>query len=262
MVCNQVLPYVVRMHVDEMGEHQLTNFYGIRHKGKVTETDHAKVEMDVNLKFEVQKPSRKEAFNFKSSECQKYFKEITSSTQKLSSCFLSNEPFNKQIKKWEHEVKTHMIRAFPKIRSTKRKFSDTEAGKLFDERKRLKIMIEKEPSEENNAKLEVIEDNIADKIAERYRSDIENTMGHLTAEDGGINHLGVWKAKSAVMSSDKQNTPIALKDGKGNFITNPEGIKNLCLQEILKRLRHRDIRPDLTELKSLEDRGFLFLQDW
>ena len=61
MVCNQVLPYVVRMHVDEMGEHQLTNFYGIRHKGKVTETDHAKVEMDVSLQFEAQKPSRKEA---------------------------------------------------------------------------------------------------------------------------------------------------------------------------------------------------------
>ena len=64
MVCNQVLLYVVRMYEDEMGEYQLTNFHGIRHKGKVTETDHAKVKIDVNLKFKVQKPSRKEAFNF------------------------------------------------------------------------------------------------------------------------------------------------------------------------------------------------------
>ena len=55
-------------------------------------------------------------------------------------------------------------------------------------------------------------------------------MGHLTAEDGGINHHGVSKAKRAVVSSDKQNTQTALKDGKGNLITNPEGIKNLCLQ--------------------------------
>ena len=66
-------------------------------------------------------------------------------------------------------------------------------------------------------------------------------MGHLTAEDGGINHQGVWKAKSDVVPSDKIHTPVALKDGKGNWITNPEGIKNLCLQEVEKRLRHRDI---------------------
>ena len=98
MVCNQVLLYVVRIYEDEMGEYQLTNFHGIRHKGKVTETDHAKVKIDVNLKFKVQKPSRKEAFNFLSSECQKYFKEISTRTQKLSSCFRSNEPFKKQIK--------------------------------------------------------------------------------------------------------------------------------------------------------------------
>ena len=114
-------------------------------------------------------------------------------------------------------------------------------------------MIEYEPSEGNNLKLEVLENKIADKIAECYRADIESTMGHLTAEDGGINHHGVWKAKRAGASSDKQNTPTALKDGKGNLITNPEGIKNLCLQEILKRLRHRDIRPDLKALKSLKE---------
>ena len=76
-------------------------------------------------------------------------------------------------------------------------------------------------------------------------------MGHLTAEDGGINHLGVWKAKSAAVPRNKVNTPVALTDGKGNWITNPEGIKCLCLQEVLKRLRHRDIRPDLNTLKSM-----------
>ena len=57
-------------------------------------------------------------------------------------------------------------------------------------------MIEKEPSEENNAKLEVIEDNIADKIAERYRSDIENTMGHLTADDGTLTILVFGRQKA------------------------------------------------------------------
>ena len=119
MVCEQVLPYVEKMHVDEKGDHQLTKFYGINHRGKVTETDHAKVEIDLNLKFEVMKPHRQEAYNFKSTECQAYFKEITSNTQRLSSCFLSGEPFQKQVKQLEHELKSHIILAFPKITSRK-----------------------------------------------------------------------------------------------------------------------------------------------
>ena len=61
IVCEQVLPHVTKMHVDEQGEYQLTNFYGKNHKGKVTTTDHAKIELDLNLKFEVQKPPQNEA---------------------------------------------------------------------------------------------------------------------------------------------------------------------------------------------------------
>ena len=207
----------------------------------------------MNLKFVVQKPYRKESYNYKDTECQKYFKEITSNTHRLSSCFLSDEPFEKQMKKWEHEVKSHVIKAFPKIRSRKRKFCETDTGKLLEERKRLKLTTKVNPSDENRAKLAAIENNIAVKIAERYREDIENTMGHLTAEDGGVSHHGVWKTKSAVVPSDKTHTPVAMKDDKGNMITSPEGIKNLCLQEVLKRLRHRDIRPDLKELKRLKE---------
>ena len=219
----------------------------------MTETDHAKVEIDLNLKFEVIKPQRKEAYDFKSTECQALFKEITSNTQRRSSCFLSGEPFQKQVKQWEHELKTHIIMAFPKIRSKKQKFADTETGRLLEERKRIKLTDKIEPSEENAEKIAALENQIANKISERYRKDIESTMGHLTAEDGGVSHHRVWRAKNYVVPSYKNNTPVALKDDKGNMITSQEGIKNICLQEILKRLRHRDIRPDLFELKALKE---------
>ena len=65
IVCDQILPYIVKMHVDEKGENQLTNFYGINHKGKITETDHAKIELEINLGFVAQKPIRTEKYNFK-----------------------------------------------------------------------------------------------------------------------------------------------------------------------------------------------------
>ena len=80
LVSQNMLPMVVKMHVDEQGEHQLSNYYGINHNQKVTESDHAKIELHLNLDFERLKPIRKETFNFKSQECQQYFKLLTTNT--------------------------------------------------------------------------------------------------------------------------------------------------------------------------------------
>ena len=63
-----ILPFVTDMHMDEKGQYQLSNFHGKLHKGRVTESDHAMVQLHVNLQFVVQKPQRTEAFNFKNSE--------------------------------------------------------------------------------------------------------------------------------------------------------------------------------------------------
>ena len=63
-VCSTILPHVMKMHVDELGVYQLTNYYGKNHKGNVVTTDHATIELEINLKFVVQKPYRNEAYNF------------------------------------------------------------------------------------------------------------------------------------------------------------------------------------------------------
>ena len=38
------------------------------------------------------------------------------------------------------------------------------------------------------------------------------------------------------------------------MITNPEGIKKLCVDEITERLRHRPIHPNLIELQLLKEK--------
>ena len=106
LVCDNILPFVTGMHVDERSEHQVTNFYGKKCRGRVTETDHAMVQLHVSLKFEIQKPQRIEAYNYKSDEYRKYFKDITTDAIKFSQYFNSDEGFQTQIKKWEHTLKT------------------------------------------------------------------------------------------------------------------------------------------------------------
>ena len=78
-----------------------------------------------------------------------------------------------------------------------------------------------------------------------YRAQIQETMGHITGEDGASNNNGIWKAKNAVIANEKSSIQVALNDKEGNYISNQEGIKQLCLDEVLERLRHRAIHPDL-----------------
>ena len=126
LVCNRIMPYVLQMHVDEQGEHQLSNFRGIKNRQKVTESDHAKVELHLDIQFPQALPPRNETFNFKSDHCKKLFKECTTNTKRFSMCLSSSESFPEQIKSWEKNLKSCIFKCFPKIRSKKRKVSETK----------------------------------------------------------------------------------------------------------------------------------------
>ena len=51
IVCKRILPVVIKMHVDEHWEHQLTKFKGNKCNKKVTESDHAKVELKLDIQY-------------------------------------------------------------------------------------------------------------------------------------------------------------------------------------------------------------------
>ena len=67
-------------------------------------------------------------------------------------CFSSKETFPEQIKKWEKNLNGVIFKCFPKIRSRKRKFSESRVGKLLEERKQIKLKLVKNPSIENESK--------------------------------------------------------------------------------------------------------------
>ena len=108
--------------------------------------------------------------------------------------------FREQFKIWQHTLNRYIVKSFPKIRTRIRKFSETECGKLFEVRKRLKLELQ----ESDNPK-------------------------------------------------HKPRNSIAVRDSKGNLITSPEGITKFCLDEVLTRLHHRKMHPDLLELQKLKE---------
>ena len=60
------------------------------------ETDHNPVILEMNLQFSNIKTERIEIFNFKNTEGQQRFQNLTTNTSEFSDCFLNNLPFETQ----------------------------------------------------------------------------------------------------------------------------------------------------------------------
>ena len=51
VVCDKLLPYLTKVKVDEKREHTLTNFRSVKKLGRVTESDHNQVEIELNMDY-------------------------------------------------------------------------------------------------------------------------------------------------------------------------------------------------------------------
>ena len=103
------------------------------------ETDHNPVILEMNLEFSGNKIERIELFDFKNTEAQQVFKDLTTNTKELSNYFENNLPFETQALKFRKVLDTFFHRSFKKIRITnKPKKNKTFIGDLMNERSRLK----------------------------------------------------------------------------------------------------------------------------
>ena len=83
IVCNQILPLITKMTIDEKGENSLT-----RYKGKVVKSDHNTLKLEVNLEFDGEKKHEKvETCNLKNEQCQKSFMKLVQRIQDSPSVF-------------------------------------------------------------------------------------------------------------------------------------------------------------------------------
>ena len=121
VVCDRVLPHVKRMRIDEDKKYILTNYQKIKKGGKASDTDHATEILDIDLHIKVEKPVRREIFNFKDSDAQKVFKDSTSKTKDLTNCFRDNLSLVNQVENWRTLLKSYCSKSFKKIRIKKNK---------------------------------------------------------------------------------------------------------------------------------------------
>ena len=91
------MPHIKRMVIDEEGKHILTNYKKVKSVEKASNTDHATIYVDLDLKIETEKPKRRLIWNLKNKKAQQILKVSTSKTTDFTECFDNKLPLETQI---------------------------------------------------------------------------------------------------------------------------------------------------------------------
>ena len=101
--------------------------------------------------------------------------------------------------------------------------------------------------------LEKLESEISKIVVEDNRNKVVENFSSLKKHDGTTNTSGVWKIVRKVFPKNNETLPFAKKDFDGNLISSQNDLKKLYLNTFQNRLRHRQIKPGLEDLKTLKE---------
>lgn len=253
IVCDQMLPFVSKMKIDEEKAFVLTKFSKTKGKIDIKESDHNILICNFEIKVnKAKKSKREEILNLKNKEGQQKFFDITDSTSILSESFKNNEEITKQTNNWHKNLQRIQYQSFKKIRITNRA-KLTEEDLLLQNRTKLKQKLGKaENIAEKNKIIKQLEDNdsdIAIIASERNRTIIKDHFKDITNIDGGFCQTKMWKLKTKVFPKSR-NTPTVKRDKMGNIVTTQNGLKKLYADVYFKdRLVHNKLDPKFAKLQ-------------
>ena len=136
VVCDLIRPHITKMVIDEDGKYILTNYEQAKYGGKASNSDHATMYLDLDLKVVPDKPKRREIWNLKNKNAQISFKMSTTKTKDFTDCFENKLTLKTQIENWRRVLNKHIKKSFKKIRINQKKDKPMppRLSKLINER--------------------------------------------------------------------------------------------------------------------------------
>ena len=244
VICSRMLPYLTKMVVDVSNNYILTNYQQVKRGGKAVDSDHATEYMDMDIEIESEKPERIEMYNFKNTEAQMKFLELTSETNEFTKCFENKMPVLKQVDKWLEMLNSFCSKSFKKIHIRSKNVKPLKAPlvKLINQRN---VLINRNEGIVNTIELEGVTKRIAELEAEENRNKIFQHFKFYSDNPEQINMQQMWKLMKQMWPKVGLTLPVAKKNHKGKIVSGPMEIKKLLAREYKDRLRSRPVRPDL-----------------
>ena len=154
---------------------------------------------------------------------------------------------------------------FKKIRVRRKKFQDSHLPNLFKQKDELFALLkeaedgnDEDESDRINRSLEIILDEISSKCAEENKKAINKVRSLLVDTSDGINPSKIWDVKKKLIPKITPENPSAMKDKRGNIVTDKNHIKKLLRDSYKERLEPNKIEDSLEELEQLKE--FLYSQ--
>ena len=253
VVCQELYENVVKMVIDEQRKYVLTKFYKCKGKTSVIESDHNLLFLFLSLKFKHKiTPQRLVSYALKDPDSLEQFKINTSENVNFGRA-LQSENISRGGYLWLKELKHVIATSFQKIRISASKTRLPSQYKfLFEEREMLKnllsnCVVTNSKSAEIKEKIQLIDEKIADLKAKENFERLSENVKHLMDNTDNLNTIKMWQLRKK-FSKKKTDVPTAKKNEKGELITAPSQLLRLYEATYRERLRHRLIRPELSEM--------------
>ena len=159
----------------------------------------------------------------------------------LSSIFDSKDDLDILTKRFQKKLDGCIAKSFRKIRMTQK--SDSEDD-LHDQMRKLKT----KSDEKSKAKLQEVLAKIADNAKNNFNK-VKAEIDKLKPNGNGMNSKKLWQLKKRLCPNSR-TPPTAMKDSKGNLITEDEAIKERALEVFEKRLEGNEMADSLKEFES------------
>ena len=259
VICEGLKQYFEKMFIDDARTYTLTKYSTTKGVKTKTLSDHNILFASFGLRYSaVRMKTKYEIFDFKNTEGQKKFLEVTNTSNKLSKCFESNDDFLHQTDNFLKKLNGTFHQCFAKIRIKNKTIIERKDDIQMSLQKKTDLQHLKSQMNSNftkeffETKIEEIDEIISTKSADRNAHIIREQLDTLIDTEGKFSNVGMWKIKSKLFPQ-VADPPIAKKDSEGNLITGVEPLKHLFSDTYKQRLRHRPMRDDLQDLFSLKN---------
>ena len=245
---SDMIDNLVSLQIDDARNHVLTKLTTTKEGSNKVESDHNVLITKFTFSWNKRTKQEKiQMYNLKNKQNQAKFKEETSHNKYLLSAFDDDtEDLEVSAYKFIKRLNITIHKCFQKIRMTKK--LDMKTEKLYETWRRLHGKEDSQSKED----LKKVEKELADKIADNYKT-IEEETSKFNCVEGGFNSGKLWNLKKHMFPNNR-DPPTAMVNDEGNLVTSNEDINELALQKLaVERLKNRPMKEDLLKLKTQKE---------
>ena len=236
---------VEAIKIDEKREHVLTRMSKTKGGIKTVESDHNIIETQFKLPWsKKRKPNLENIFNIKNKLCQQKFKHATSTNTYLSEVFDNIKDLDKATETFMKRLNKVIHKCFRKV-GQKKKNENIKHEHMYNRWKLLRT------KDDTQSKHEVKE--IEAELAETYFKKISDATSDINCDEGGMSSGKLWNLKKQLFPRSR-DPPTAMLDNSDNLVTNVETIKKLAVEAYKERLKSRQMKEGMEDVREAKER--------